>query len=93
MTKRNSIGICDLLALLFIALKLMGYIDWSWIWVLSPIWIAVCLYLFCGIAIKLLEKMEDNKNKDNPEYWARKAAKLQMREIIKQSEEQRKMFE
>lgn len=27
------------LAILFIALKLMGYIAWSWLWVLSPIWI------------------------------------------------------
>ena len=32
-----------LLALLFIALKLTGHIDWSWIWVLSPLWIPVAL--------------------------------------------------
>ncbi len=28
----------SLLTLLFIGLKLTGYIDWSWVWVLSPIW-------------------------------------------------------
>ena len=29
-----------LLTVLFIGLKLGNVIDWSWIWVLSPIWIA-----------------------------------------------------
>ena len=28
-----------LLAIVFITLKLTGHIDWSWLWVLSPIWI------------------------------------------------------
>lgn len=32
---RVSFG--DLLALVFIHLKLSGHIDWSWWWVLSPI--------------------------------------------------------
>ena len=29
----------DLLAITFIVLKLTGVIDWSWIWVLCPLWI------------------------------------------------------
>ena len=33
-----SVGFFGLLALLFIALKLMGHIDWSWWWVLAPLW-------------------------------------------------------
>lgn len=37
----NGIGFESLLALLFISLKLMGFIDWSWFWVLSPLWIPV----------------------------------------------------
>ena len=28
-----------LLTLLFIGLKLGGVIDWSWLWVLAPLWI------------------------------------------------------
>lgn len=31
-------GFLGLLAVLFIGLKLTGYIDWSWWWVLAPIW-------------------------------------------------------
>jgi hypothetical protein len=35
----GGIGFVGLLTILFIALKLTGYIDWSWWWVLSPLWI------------------------------------------------------
>lgn len=30
---------CSLLTVLFIGLKLTGYIAWSWLWVLSPLWL------------------------------------------------------
>ena len=29
------------LALIFIVLKLLGAIDWSWWWVLSPVWLSL----------------------------------------------------
>ena len=37
-----------ILALIFITLKLTGYITWSWLWVLSPLWlpIAIVIWLF-----------------------------------------------
>jgi hypothetical protein len=38
-TSGAGIGFFGLLTVLFIGLKLTGYIDWSWWWVLSPIWI------------------------------------------------------
>lgn len=28
----------ELLSIVFIALKLTGFIDWSWWWVLAPLW-------------------------------------------------------
>lgn len=34
-----------LLLLLFIGLKLGGVINWSWIWVLSPIWVPIMIIL------------------------------------------------
>lgn len=39
------------LGLLFIALKLTGYIAWSWLWVLAPFWLgfAIVLAVFLGI--------------------------------------------
>lgn len=35
----GGIGFGSLLTVLFIGLKLGGVIDWSWWWVLSPLWI------------------------------------------------------
>jgi hypothetical protein len=44
------------LALVFIVLKLLGKITWSWIWVLSPIWIPLVLFIFALIIVYLLYK-------------------------------------
>ena len=32
-------SLCITLGLIFIVLKLLGVITWSWLWVLSPFWI------------------------------------------------------
>ena len=39
--------------LLFVGLKLTGFIDWSWLWVLAPLWIelAIVLALFVIITV------------------------------------------
>ena len=47
----GGIGFSGLLTVLFVALKLTGYIDWSWWWVLSPIWIPI---IFIVVIIGLL---------------------------------------
>ena len=39
----SGIGFTGLLTVLFIGLKLTGFIDWSWWWVLSPVWISLSL--------------------------------------------------
>ena len=43
----GGIGFCGLLTIVFIVLKLLGKITWSWLWVLSPLWIAwaICLII------------------------------------------------
>ena len=48
----GGIGFCGLLAIVFVTLKLLGKIDWSWWWVLAPIWAggALILALFIGVA-------------------------------------------
>lgn len=50
-TKTTSSGISftGLLTIVFIVLKLTDNIDWSWWWVLSPIWIPIAIVL--GLAI------------------------------------------
>ena len=38
-------GLADVLGIVFVVLKLIGVITWSWLWVLSPWWIVFILYL------------------------------------------------
>lgn len=38
-------GILSILLVAFIVLKLCGVITWSWLWVLSPLWIPIVLLL------------------------------------------------
>lgn len=49
-----GIGFPGLLTVAFIVLKLTGHIDWSWWWVLSPIWIVASIWglvlLVLGVA-------------------------------------------
>jgi len=41
----SGIGFTGLLTILFVAFKLLNIITWSWWWVLSPIWISICIFL------------------------------------------------
>lgn len=47
----NGIGFVGLLTILFIALKLTGYITWSWWWVLSPLWISAIASVVIALAV------------------------------------------
>lgn len=69
----GGIGFFGLLTIVFITLKLVGYIDWSWWWVLSPIWIAWGIFLSiiavvligagCSVLFAMWLDARDNKRK------------------------------
>jgi phosphoglycerol transferase MdoB-like AlkP superfamily enzyme len=44
-TGSSGIGFTGLLCIAFIVLKLMHIIDWSWWWVLAPLWSMVAIIL------------------------------------------------
>jgi len=44
----NGIGFGTVLFLIFMTLKLTGNIDWSWWWVISPLWIPLALIIAIG---------------------------------------------
>ena len=50
---RGGMGFVSTLTLIFVVLKLTGLLDWSWLWVLCPIWIsgAFLVLLFGAILI------------------------------------------
>ncbi len=52
-----GIGFSGALTILFIAFKLTSIINWSWWWVLSPIWISIGIWfviLFFAFVIMLI---------------------------------------
>lgn len=59
MSNNNSsdskgIGFIGLLTIAFIVLKLCNIISWSWIWVLSPIWIIIIFVILILLIIKII---------------------------------------
>lgn len=59
----GGIGFAGLLTIVFITLKIIGYISWSWWWVLSPLWLApiviICAFILVfvtGLILNVLFK-------------------------------------
>jgi len=52
----SGIGFCGLLTIVFIVLKLCKVITWSWLWVLSPLWIVPIIILIIVIIVLLLSR-------------------------------------
>lgn len=52
----GGIGLCDLLFVIFLGLKLGKVIDWSWWWVTAPLWGQVVLALV-GVVIAFVVLM------------------------------------
>lgn len=50
-TTKSGIGFVGLLTIAFIVLKLIGVITWSWVWVLSPLWISFIAYVAIVLAV------------------------------------------
>ncbi len=57
----GNIGFFGLLTILFIGLKLAGLIDWSWLWVLSPLWIPGVLIIALIVTVMAVAAIVDRK--------------------------------
>ena len=55
-TVNGGVGFTGLLTIVFIVLKLLGFITWSWIWVLSPIWIEAILVVLLLTVLIILDR-------------------------------------
>lgn len=53
-----GIGITGVLGIVFIVLKLVGVINWPWVWVLSPFWIGILLWIVFVIIILIVLKIK-----------------------------------
>lgn len=50
----SSVSYTGVLTLIFVVLKLCNVIDWSWWWVLCPIWISFALSLLFIIILGII---------------------------------------
>lgn len=57
-TRSGGIGFTGLLTIVFIVLKLVGVINWSWLWVLSPIWITVSAVILLLLIAAILDAID-----------------------------------
>lgn len=55
-SKSGGIGFVGLLTIAFIVLKLCKVIAWSWLWVLSPIWIYVAIVIVLALIVAITER-------------------------------------
>lgn len=70
-TTAGGIGFCGLLAVAFIVLKLTGFIDWIWLWVLAPLWIPtaiaiviILIVLVVAVVKVTAQQVEENQRAD-----------------------------
>lgn len=47
-------SIASVLFVLFLALKLLGVITWSWWWVTAPLWIGVIVWVIVVIGVLVI---------------------------------------
>lgn len=52
--KRNGVNWAMVLTVLFIILKLTDRIDWTWWWVLCPLWISASLSVMLFIVVAVI---------------------------------------
>ena len=59
----NSLGrgINVLLTIVFVVLKLAGVINWSWLWVICPLWIDVLFTIIVLIVITIIDNITKKK--------------------------------
>lgn len=65
VNQQGGIGFLGLLTILFVALKLLGVISWSWLWVLVPIWgpfaLLIALIFFIGLGAMVMSVLRHRR--------------------------------
>ena len=53
---RSGPGLCTLLTVLFVGLRLTGHIDWPWWQVLAPLWVPLAVWLAAVVILVLADR-------------------------------------
>ena len=72
-SNRNSsssgIGICGVLTIVFVVLKLVGVINWSWLYVLCPLWIDILFAIIVLVIFAIVNRKTKNNRKSRRIKW------------------------
>ena len=63
MNNSKGLGLVSVLTIVFVVLKLVGVINWSWLWVLSPIWIDLLIFVVIFCVLYAWSEHEERKGK------------------------------
>lgn len=61
----GGLGLGGVLFVVFLVLKLVGTIDWSWLWVFAPLWIPLGLALLLFFVGTVLIRLADSNRWKN----------------------------
>jgi hypothetical protein len=64
--KIKQLPYISLLGVLFIALKLRGVIEWSWVWVTLPIWGGIALAILLLAIYGLIKSVKEEHKPKQP---------------------------
>jgi len=53
----SGIGFAGLLTIAFIVLKLCKVIGWSWLWILSPLWISAIFFIAIVVIAVIIKSL------------------------------------
>jgi len=78
----------SLLGIAFIVMKITGYITWSWLWVLAPFWLPICIALIFLILVLGIVIIAANKTVNTLEQKVTSEAKIKEEESAKSETEE-----
>jgi hypothetical protein len=55
----GGVGFFGLMFLIFMTLKLTGFIDWSWWWVTAPLWGGFALIFIFILIVALIKALDE----------------------------------
>ena len=56
-----SVGLAEVLFIVFLVLKLTGNVDWAWWWVTSPLWVPYSFLVVLWIIYGFLSAISNKK--------------------------------
>jgi hypothetical protein len=57
-SRNGGVGLSGTVFIVFLILKLVKVIDWSWWWICSPLWIPLCITIAIAIIALIVDLID-----------------------------------